>query len=98
MAKALRFQATVTMLVSLFAGLMVPISRVVLGYHSGDQVLTGALVGVLFGMAWFGLLVSPPVQRVFDSITMHTFMGYLLQQRGNQAKSENGARRNGKAE
>jgi dolichyldiphosphatase len=53
---------------SLLAGLCVPASRVVLGYHTTEQVLVGSLVGVLSGLAWYLVLTCSEVQQLFDRL------------------------------
>jgi hypothetical protein len=74
-------QALISMAVSWASGILVPMSRVVLGYHSVEQVLAGSLVGVLSGLAWFSLLVCPTVQELFETLEKHPDVGFLLQPR-----------------
>ncbi|KAF6251807.1 phosphatidic acid phosphatase type 2/haloperoxidase, partial [Scenedesmus sp. NREL 46B-D3] len=51
-------------------------SRVYLGYHSGDQVLAGALLGSVFGVAWFGVLrMLAPLYGVLASWRMLQRLG-----------------------
>eukprot|EP00882_Tetradesmus_deserticola_P006287 GHRQ01006615.1.p1 GENE.GHRQ01006615.1~~GHRQ01006615.1.p1 ORF type:complete len:221 (+),score=73.22 GHRQ01006615.1:392-1054(+) len=53
---ASRLLAAAEQLALAAAGVGVACSRVYLGYHSSDQVLAGALLGSVFGVAWFGVL------------------------------------------
>lgn len=71
--KGSKVKQTVQMLVSLveFAALAaasaaVAVSRVYLGYHSVDQVMAGAVVGSVFGTAWFVVMLAlaPVYQKV----------------------------------
>jgi dolichyldiphosphatase len=50
--------AAVEQLALAAAAVGVGCSRVYLGYHSVDQVLAGAALGSVFGIAWFGVLCA----------------------------------------
>ncbi len=71
--KASKIKQTVQTLVTLAevaalaaASAAVAASRVYLGYHSLDQVVAGAVVGSIFGAAWFVVMLTlaPVYQQV----------------------------------
>jgi dolichyldiphosphatase len=72
-ATAVRAQAALSCLVSAAAGIVVPASRVVLGYHSVMQVVAGSLMGMLTGAAWYVLLSSDKMQAFLDWLEQAPF-------------------------
>eukprot|EP00462_Mataza_sp_D1_P024590 CAMPEP_0175144952 /NCGR_PEP_ID=MMETSP0087-20121206/14464_1 /TAXON_ID=136419 /ORGANISM="Unknown Unknown, Strain D1" /LENGTH=216 /DNA_ID=CAMNT_0016429571 /DNA_START=80 /DNA_END=730 /DNA_ORIENTATION=+ len=59
-------------------GIVVPISRVVLGVHSVAQVVVGSLVGVAAGWLWFQLGVRAAIPALFPAIEASTGGKLLL--------------------
>lgn len=51
-------------------------SRVYLGYHSTDQVTAGAMLGVSFGVCWFGIMnILQPLYRWTAQLHMLQLLG-----------------------
>ncbi|XP_047116887.1 dolichyldiphosphatase 1-like [Schistocerca piceifrons] len=67
---------TAIIISSLFLAALVTVSRVYLQYHTWKQVLSGALVGFLFGSLWFALtyLIFTPMFPLVASWRISEFL------------------------
>lgn len=52
-------QNSIAIIAAIFCGIAVPASRVVLGYHTLEQVLAGSACGMVCGGAWAWVILGP---------------------------------------
>jgi membrane-associated phospholipid phosphatase len=51
----------ISFLCALAFGIIVPVSRVVLGYHTAEQVIAGSVLGCVVGVVWAAVFHSEAV-------------------------------------
>lgn len=74
-----QLQLAVAVVVACVSGIVVPLSRVRLGYHTAEQVVVGSAVGGMFGLAWAYFAISRLVAPLWSVGTVPTWWEQLIQ-------------------
>jgi hypothetical protein len=79
---------SVASLCAVFFGFVVPASRVVLGYHTIEQVIVGSILGGAIGTMWAAALCSEAGCRISIKVEQCKFLSWFFQPKDSLKKRQ----------